>query len=73
MLRCLVLLLVSCALGFAQKRPFDVNALMELQELLMQGCWKENSVAISLYNDQVLMVLVLIQLCKYLMAFLMKG
>src|ERR1051325_6181156 len=33
MSRCLVLLLISCTLGFSQKRPFDVNAMMELKRL----------------------------------------
>jgi dipeptidyl aminopeptidase/acylaminoacyl peptidase len=33
MFRCLVFLLVSAALALAQKRPFDVNALMELKRI----------------------------------------
>jgi dipeptidyl aminopeptidase/acylaminoacyl peptidase len=33
MSRCLVLLLISCALGFSQKRPFDVNAMLELKRM----------------------------------------
>src|ERR1044071_3241074 len=33
MLRSLVFLLAAAAMGFAQKRPFDVNAMMELKRI----------------------------------------
>ena len=32
-MRRILLLLAACAIAFAQKKPFDVNALMELKRI----------------------------------------